>query len=404
MRKQFLIRLLAVLLGFTLIASACGDDDDGDAGGDDAGDDAGDDGDDGGDDGDDGDDAGDDGDDGDDGGDDGDDSEDVVEVTQDSARLGAIQASGTLQCGGNDTLPGFGIVDADGGFSGFDIDFCRVVAAAVLGDADAVEITPLVAAQRFPTLQSGEIDVLIRNTTWTASRDGSEQATFLKTTFYDGQGFMVRADSGISSLDDIANASVCVLTGTTTLLNLNAVLGDLGIPFTAVTFESNDELNPAFIAGQCEVWTSDASQLAAFAATMDLETSILPEIISKEPLGPVVADGDSEWAQAVNWATMATVQAWEWGITSDNIDTFLSSEDSSILRFLGQPIEDDDGNSAIADVGLGLPTDFAFNIISQVGNYEEIFEKNLGPIGLTLAGSPNDLWSNGGIMYVPPFR
>jgi general L-amino acid transport system substrate-binding protein len=246
--------------------------------------------------------------------------------------------------------------------------------------------------------------VLIRNTTWTASRDGSEQATFLKTTFYDGQGFMVAADSGIASLDDVANASICVLQGTTTLLNLNAVLGDLGIPFTAVEFESNDELNPAFQAGQCEVWTSDASQLAAFAANMEIATSILPEIISKEPLGPVVADGDSQWAQAVDWATMATIQAWEWGITSENVDSFLDSEDSNILRFLGQPIEDADGNEAIADVGLGLPADFAYNIISQVGNYEEIFNANLGPIGLTLAGSPNDLWTNGGIMYVPPFR
>lgn len=329
---------------------------------------------------------------------------DTVELTQGDGRLAAVQAAGTLNCGGNDTLPGFGIVDADGGFSGFDIDYCKVIAAAVLGDADAINITPLVAAQRFPTLQSGEIDVLIRNTTWTASRDGSEQANFLHTTFFDGQGFMVNADSGISSLEDVADASICVLTGTTTLLNLNAVLGDLGIPFTAVEFESNDELNPAFQAGQCEVWTSDASQLAAFAANMDIETSILPEIISKEPLGPVVADGDTEWAQVVNWAVMATVQAWEWGITSDNVDSFLDSEDSSILRFLGQPIEDDEGNSAVAEVGLGLPTDFAYNIISQVGNYEEIFNANLGPIGLTLDGSPNDLWTNGGLQYVPPFR
>ena len=331
-------------------------------------------------------------------------ADDTADVTQGGSVLAAVQDRGVLNCGGNDTLPGFGIVDADGNFSGFDIDFCKVVAAAVLGDAEAVEVTPLVAAQRFPTLQSGEIDVLIRNTTWTASRDGSEQATFLHTTFYDGQGFMVRADSGISSLADVANASICVLTGTTTLLNMNAVLGDLGIPFTPVEFESNDELNPAFQAGQCEVWTSDASQLAAFAANMDIDTSILPEIISKEPLGPVVADGDSQWAQIVNWATMATVQAWEWGISSDNVDDFLTSEDSNILRFLGQPIEDDEGNSAVAEVGLGLPADFAYQIISQVGNYQEIYERNLSPIGLSLDGSPNDLWTNGGLQYVPPFR
>ena len=336
--------------------------------------------------------------------DDADGGDDTVDLSQ-GGTLAAVQAADELQCGGNDTLPGFGILDPDGGFSGFDIDFCRVVAAAVLGDADAVEVTPLVAAQRFPELQSGNIDVLIRNTTWTASRDGSEQANFLHTTFYDGQGFMVRSDSGIASVDDMADAQICVLQGTTTLLNLNSFLNDAGIPFTAVEFESNDELNPAFRAGQCEVWTSDASQLAAFADGIeDFDTTILPTIISKEPLGPVVADGDTEWAQVVNWATMATVQAWEFGITSDNIETFMDSEDSNIRRFLGLPIEDDEGNEAIAEVGLGLPTDFAWQIVSQVGNYQEIFERNLNPIGLNLEGSPNDIWTNGGLQYVPPFR
>jgi general L-amino acid transport system substrate-binding protein len=378
-----LLRILALLLTISMVAAACGSDaDDGDnAGEGTSGEDAGDT----------------------DDGDTDDGDTEQVDATQ-GGTLAKVNAAGELQCGGNDTLPGFGIVDADGAFSGFDVDFCKVIAAAVLGDAGAVKVTPLVAAQRFPTLQSGEIDVLIRNTTFTASRDGAEQANFLHTTFYDGQGFMVNADSGISSLDDVADASICVLTGTTTLLNLNAVLGDRGIAFTPVEFESNDELNPAFQAGQCEVWTSDASQLAAFAANMDIETSILPEIISKEPLGPVVADGDTEWAQIVNWATMATVQAWEYGIDSSNVDSFLTSEDSGILRFLGQPIEDSDGNTAVVDVGLGLPADFAFNIISQVGNYEEIFNRNLGPIGLTLAGSPNDLWTNGGLQYVPPYR
>ena len=331
------------------------------------------------------------------------DAVDDVEVTQSSGgRLAAVQAAGVLECGGNDTLPGFGIIDADGNFSGFDIDFCKVIAAAVLGDSEAVNVTPLVAAQRFPTLQSGEIDVLIRNTTWTASRDGAEQANFLQTTFFDGQGFMVRADSGIASIADASNTTICVLTGTTTLLNMNAVLGDRGIPFTALEFESNDELQPAFVAEQCEVWTSDASQLAAFAATLDVETSILPDIISKEPLGPVVADGDTEWAQAVNWAVMATIQAEEFGITSENIASFADSEDSGIRRFLGLPIDDGDGNEVIAEVGLGLPTDFASNIISQVGNYGEIFERNLAP--LSLSRGPNALWTDGGLMYVPPFR
>ncbi|MDW3178039.1 MAG: transporter substrate-binding domain-containing protein [Acidimicrobiia bacterium] len=373
-----LLRLLALLLTISMVAAACGSDADDDNAGD------------------------------------GTTGEDVTDAEPDEepeqvdatqgGTLAKVTAAGALECGGNDTLPGFGIVDADGAFSGFDIDFCKVIAAAVLGDSEAVNVTPLVAAQRFPTLQSGEIDVLIRNTTFTASRDGAEQANFLHTTFFDGQGFMVEAGSSINALADASDASICVLTGTTTLLNLNAVLGDLGISFTPVEFESNDELNPAFQAGQCEVWTSDASQLAAFAANMDVETRILPEIISKEPLGPVVADGDTEWAQVVNWATMATIQAWEYGIDSSNVDSFLDSEDSGIRTFLGQEVEDSDGNTAVTEVGLGLPTDFAYNIISQVGNYEEIFNRNLGPIGLTLAGSPNDLWTNGGLQYVPPFR
>ena len=332
-------------------------------------------------------------------------SEDTVEATQAGSVLAAVQERGVINCGGNNGLAGFGTVDAaTGEAAGFDIDFCKALAAAVLGDSEAIDISPLEAAERFPTLQSGEIDVLIRNTTWTASRDGAEQATFLHTNFYDGQGFMVAADSGIATLEDMANATICVQTGTTTLTNLNATFADRGIPFTPLEFESNDELNPAFQAGQCEVWTSDASQLASFAAGMELETSILPDIISKEPLGPAVADGDSQWAQIVDWTTMATIQAWEYGINSGNVDDFLTSEDSGILTFLGQPVVDADGNEATKDLGLGLPADAFYQVIKQVGNYEEIFDRNLTPIGLTLAGSPNDLWTNGGLMYNPPFR
>ena len=216
------------------------------------------------------------------------------EVTQSAGgRLAAGQDAGMLECGGNDTLPGFGIIDAEGSFSGFDIDFCKVIAAAIIGDSEAVNVTPLVAAQRFPTLQSGEIDVLIRNTTWTASRDGAEQANFLQTTFFDGQGFMVRADSGIASIADASNTTICVLTGTTTLLNMNALLGDRGIPFTALQLESNDELHPAFVPEQCEAWTPDASQLAASAAHLAVATSIPPDLIPNAPLGPVVAAGDT---------------------------------------------------------------------------------------------------------------
>ena len=379
MKNTKLFRLLAVLFAVTIFAAACGSTASDDAGGTtDGGTEE--------------------------GADEGSEEEETVDVAQ-GGTLAAVQAAGTLQCGGNDTLPGFGVTNAEGEFSGFDVDFCRVVAAAVLGDADAVEFTPLEAAARFPTLQSGDIDVLIRNTTWTASRDGDEQATFLHTTFYDGQGFMVLEDSPIQTLEDMEGATICVLTGTTTLLNLNAVFADRGIGFTPNEFASDAELSPAFQNGQCEVWTTDSSGLAAFAAGDGFPASrILPDIISKEPLGPVVADGDTEWAQVVNWATMATVQAWEFGITSENIDSFADTEDSNIRRFLGLPIADEDGNEVIAEVGLGLPASFATDLISQVGNYQEIFESNLGPINLTLEGSPNDIWTNGGLQYVPPFR
>lgn len=315
------------------------------------------------------------------------------------SRLDAVKDAGQIVCGVNETLPGFGIVDDQGNYEGFDIDFCRVVAAAVLGDADAVEYFSLTAEARFPALQSGEIDLMIRNTTWTALRDGQEGATFLHTTFFDGQGMMVPASTGFTTLEDLADANICVLSGTTTELNLTAVMDARGIPFNPQVFEDNTQLRPAYEQGQCEAWTSDASQLAAFKASIEGEGGeeqfIMAEIISKEPLGPVVADGDSKWAQAVNWAVMATVQAWEFGIDSSNVDGF-QSDDPNVQNFLGA------GTDAAA--GLGLPADFAVQVISQVGNYEEIYNRHIVPIGLSLEGSPNDLWTNGGLQYVPPYR
>jgi len=326
---------------------------------------------------------------------------DTVEVVQDEGgRLAAVQAAGVLVCGVNDTLPGFGIVDDSGEYSGFDVDFCRVTAAAVLGDATAVEFVPLTAEARFTALQSGEIDVLIRNTTWTATRDGSEGADFLTTVFYDGQGMMVPADTGFTTLEDLADASICVLSGTTTQLNLNSVMDARGIPYTPVVFEDNTQLRPAYEEGQCEAWTSDSSQLAAFKSSIEEEggadQSIMAEIISKEPLGPVVADGDTEWAQAVNWGVMAPIQAWEFDLDSTNIADY-SGDDPNVQRFVGQS----DG----FDPGLGLPADYAVQAVSQVGNYEEIYTKNIVPIGLSIEGSPNNLWTEpGGLLYVPPYR
>ena len=312
--------------------------------------------------------------------------------------LETVQDRGEVICGVNETLPGFGVVDDAGNYSGFDVDFCRVVAAGVLGDADAVEYVPLTAEARFTALQSGEVDVLIRNTTWTATRDGQEGVNFLFTTFYDGQGMMVPASTGFTTLEDLADANVCVLSGTTTELNLTAVLNARGIPFNPVVFEDNTQLRPAYEQGQCEAWTSDASQLAAFKATIEGEGGddqfIMAEIISKEPLGPVVADGDTEWAQAVNWSVMATVQAWEFGLDSGSIAGY-SGDNPNIQNFVG---------SGDFNPSVGLNSSFAVDVVSQVGNYEEIFNRNIVPIGLSLAGSPNDLWTNGGLMYVPPYR
>ena len=324
--------------------------------------------------------------------------EETVEVvpSQDGGTLQAVLDRGHVLCGSRDDVPGFALLNADGEYEGFDIDMCRVVAAAIFGDADAVEIVPVTSAERFTALASGQFEVMNRNTTWTATRDGTEGANFLFTTYYDGQGLMVPASTGFTTLDDLADANICVSTGTTTELNLTAVFAARGIPFNPVTFEGFDTLVPAYEEGQCEAMTADSSVLGVFKFEIEgkggPDQHIMAELISKEPLGTVVRDGDTEWAQVVNWATMATVQAWEFGLDSSNIGSY-DGTDPNILNFLGR-----DG----FDPGLGLPTDFAVNVVEQVGNYEEIFNRypQLG----VLAGSVNDLWSNGGLMYVPPYR
>jgi len=321
--------------------------------------------------------------------------------------LQTVVDRGTLNCGVNDAVPGFGFTDADGNFSGFDVDYCKAVAAAVLGDANAVTFRPLTAQQRFTALQSGEIDVLIRNTTFTASRDGREGATFLTTTFYDGQGMMVYADSGITSIDDMANLSVCVLSGTTTELNLAARFGST--PYTPLTFDANDQLQAAFVAGQCDGWTSDKSQLAGVRSNFPESEGgpealvILDETFSKEPLGPVVADGDTQWAQVVDWVVLATITGEEWDLTSANVAGY-DGDDTGIRRFLGLEIETDDGTTTF-DPGLGLPPDYATQVIAQVGNYAEIFDRNVGPnTALGLTRGVNALWTDGGLLYSPPYR
>jgi len=328
-----------------------------------------------------------------------------VELAGEASTLDTVRENGVLECGVNDTVPGFGIVDDAGEFSGFDIDYCRAVAAGILGDADAVNYTPLTAEQRFTALQSGEIDILIRNTTWTGSRDGTEGVTFLHTTFYDGQGMMVPADSTFTDIDSMDGTDICVLSGTTTELNLASRGTAAGITLSPAPFESNDELNPAYLDGFCDGWTSDKSQLAAFKSQIEGEggpaQTIFEETFSKEPLGPAVRDGDTEWAQAVDWVVLATFQAEEFGLDSTNVDGF-ETEDPDTLRFLGR---EDPVEGTIFDSGLGLDPEFAVNVISQVGNHGEIYDRNVGPdTPLGLDRGINSQWTDGGLIYAPPFR
>jgi general L-amino acid transport system substrate-binding protein len=325
----------------------------------------------------------------------------VEEVQASESKLDSVKSAGVFRCGTRDDLPGFATLDADGGYVGFDSDFCRVIAAAVLGDAEAVEMVSVATDDRFTALQSGEIDALVRNTTWTATRDGVEGATFLQPTFYDGQGMMVAADSGFATLADMDGVIICVAQGTTTEGNAAAEAAKLGVEWEVRAFEDVDLIQEAFIAGQCDGWSSDTSQLSGVRSTYPdgpEALTILPEIFSKEPLAPAVADGDTEWAQAVNWAILATITAEELGITSENIDTFTETDDVNIQRFLGLTVE----GEAVLDPGLGLPTDFGYQVVSQVGNYGEIFERHLAPLGLERG--VNALWTDGGLMYSPPYR
>ena len=326
--------------------------------------------------------------------------------------LDRVKDADQLVCGVNEAVPGFGFVTPEGDYQGFDIDFCRAVAAAVLGDAQKVEFRPLTAEQRFTALQAGEIDVLIRNTTWTASRDGGEGATFLTTTFYDGSGMMVKANSRYRRIQDMGGTTICVLSGTTNEQVLATVFGARNIQHTPLTFEEIDPLQEAFIRGRCDGWTSDKSQLAGIRANWPRGQGgpealrILDETLSKEPLGPAVRDGDSRWADAVNWAILATIQAEEFGITSRNVQQMRRSRDPDIRRFLGQPVAEEEGAApAPFDPGLGLEPDFAVDVIRQVGNYGEIYEEHLGPNSpLELPRDRNALWTDGGLHYAPPYR
>jgi general L-amino acid transport system substrate-binding protein len=331
--------------------------------------------------------------------------DDTVEVVQsDGSTLAAVQDAGVVRCGTRDALAGFAVLTPEGEHVGFDSDFCRVIAAAVLGDAEAVEHVDLETSDRFTALQSGEIDVLVRNTTWTASRDGGEGATFVAPTFYDGQGIMVGTDSGFAEITDLDGVIVCVAQGTTTEGNAANEAARLGLTWEVRAFEDTTLIQEAFIAGQCDAWSADRSQLVSLRSEFPdgpEALTILPDVFSKEPLAAAVADGDTEWAQAVNWAILATIQAEELGIDSTNVDSFADTDDVNIQRFLGLEVEGEDG-AAVLDPGLGLPTDFGLQVVTQVGNYAEIFEEHLTPLGLERG--INSLWTDGGLLYAIPYR
>jgi general L-amino acid transport system substrate-binding protein len=332
----------------------------------------------------------------------------VEPAQQGGSLLDAVKARGTLKCGVNTGLAGFAAPQGDT-YVGFDADFCRAVAAAVLGNPEAIEWIPLSASARFTALQSGEIDVLIRNTTWTATRDGKEGAAFATTTFYDGQGMLVRTASAFNSVGDMANTTVCVQAGTTTELNLETYFASRGLRYEPLVFEENDQLQEAFFAGRCDGWTSDLSQLAAFRGTWPAEqggsasVKILSDVMSKEPLGPLTVDGDSKWFDVINWVTIATIQAEEFGVTKANVDALVASTDPEADPALGRFL----GLVADFDPGLGLDPQWAVRVIQAVGNYGEIYENNVGPrtaLGIPRAGTPNALWTAGGLLYAPPFR
>jgi len=310
--------------------------------------------------------------------------------------LDTVKARGKLVCGVNGDLPGFSNLNADGSWTGIDADYCRAVAAAVLGDAHAVEFIPLSAAQRFVALQTGEIDLLNSVATWTLTRDAELGLTFAPTTFYDGQGFMVRKDLGVTTLDELSGATICTPAGTTSELNLADSMRARGIPFTPVVFESYDTLYNSYEQGRCDAVTSDKSQLASRRSVMANPDDhiVLEATISKEPLGPVIAQGDDQWQDVVTWTVFATFFAEEHGITAENIDSFADTQNPEIARFLGA--------SGDMGRGLGLDTKWAINVIKGVGNYGEIFDRNLVPLGLPRG--ENRPYTDGGLQYAMPFR
>jgi len=311
--------------------------------------------------------------------------------------LDAVRAKGYLQCGVSTGIAGFSAPDSKGVWHGIDIDMCRAVAAAVFGDANKVRYTALTTQQRFTALQSGEVDLLARNSTWTLSRDTSLGINFVGVNYYDGQGFMVPKKMNVKSAKQLNGATVCVQPGTTTELNLSDYFRANRMTFKPVVIEKLDEVLSAYFNGRCDVFTTDQSGLVALRATRAPKPEdhvILPELISKEPLGPAVRHGDDRWFDIVKWSLFAMIEAEELGLSSKNIDERAKSPDPTIQRFVG----------ASGDLGkmMSLDNRWAYNIVRQVGNYAESFDANLKPLGFERG--LNRLWSQGGLLYVPPIR
>lgn len=316
------------------------------------------------------------------------------------ATLDAVKKKGFVQCGVSDGLPGFSVPDVKGNYQGIDVDVCRGVAAAVFGDASKIKFSPLTAKERLTALQSGEIDVLSRNTTWTSSRDGGMGLVFTGVTYYDGVGFLVNKKLGVTSAKELDGATICIQAGTTTELNVSDYFRANGLKYTPITFDTSDESAKSLEAGRCDVLTSDQSQLYAQRIKLAApeQWMVLPEVISKEPLGPVVRRGDEDWMAIVKWTLFAMLNAEELGVDSKNV-TALAKETKNpdIARLLG--IDGEYGKD------LKLPQDWVVQIVKQVGNYGEIFDRNIG------AGSPlkiqrglNAQWNKGGLHYAPPVR
>ncbi|MEN9432665.1 MAG: ral L-amino acid transporter substrate-binding protein [Pseudomonadota bacterium] len=312
--------------------------------------------------------------------------------------LDAVKKKGFIQCGINSGVPGFSSANDKGEWTGLDVDFCKAVAAAVFGDTTKVKYTSLTAKERFTALQSGEIDLLSRNTTWTFTRDTNQGLSFAGVNYYDGQGFMV--NNGVKSAKELDGASVCIQSGTTTELNLSDYFRANSMKYEPITYDKVEETIKGFEEGRCDVLTSDQSQLYSLRLQLKEpdKAIVLPEVISKEPLGPSVRQGDEDWFKIVRWSLNAMIEAEDLGLTSANIDEKKASADPSVKRFIG-------AEEGVGGQGLKLSNDWAYQIVKQVGNYGESFERNVGKDSpLKIARGLNALWSKGGIMYAPPIR